>query len=368
MINLDANYKEVHFKEAQQLFCPLSKKIEKLSKIEAFIEILKEIVFFLPKNYERKCFIENFNKKIDLITSTESMQTADPSDSNFNIHFYEKKIKQLHAMYAVHSLISDYYGHDSQSSMGVSIQRQINENQSVVNKYINTTESKKIIVQIKNDNSNITIDNNIPLDKKVETQEITSTNNSFTATSATTVACIAAYAATVLAAYVSDQSLINHGNFDLSKVLKGQVWRLATHTILHLNAIHLLMNMFALHSLGPTVEQRWGAKGFFKIAAMATASDVLAKIVLKDNDLSVGISGVIFGLAGALHVIKTPKNTSQLDLNSSLKMWVLNGVVGNVLGGSMYIDHVAHVTGYIAGLAFGWLSNKAYKPNLIQSA
>ena len=56
--------------------------------------------------------------------------------------------------------------------------------------------------------------------------------------------------------------LRNWGALNLSDVLAGQWWRMLAAMFLHIGAVHLLFNMWALWSLGPFVERLLGNVGF----------------------------------------------------------------------------------------------------------
>src|SRR6185369_3384927 len=56
----------------------------------------------------------------------------------------------------------------------------------------------------------------------------------------------------------SSSVLFHMGSMDPAAVLLGQVWRLWTYQFLHFGALHILFNMMALLSLGPTTEDVYG--------------------------------------------------------------------------------------------------------------
>lgn len=116
-----------------------------------------------------------------------------------------------------------------------------------------------------------------------------------TVTNTVTIVCIASYALTI----IMGQNLLSQGALDVSKVLQGQVWRIVTYPILHLNILHLISNIHGLRTIGPLIEKRWGAPGFAKIAALSIAADIMAKAVFQREGGSVGLSGVLYGMIGA---------------------------------------------------------------------
>ncbi|HXI46084.1 MAG TPA: rhomboid family intramembrane serine protease, partial [Candidatus Acidoferrales bacterium] len=86
---------------------------------------------------------------------------------------------------------------------------------------------------------------------------------------------------------------------DRFDVLRGELYRLLTVTLLHDGPIHLLFNMYALYLLGPIVEQIWGSRlfaAFYLLTALAAST---ASINFSPGP-AVGASGAIFGLVGVL--------------------------------------------------------------------
>jgi len=79
----------------------------------------------------------------------------------------------------------------------------------------------------------------------------------------------------------------------------GEVWRLVTPLFLHAGPLHLFVNMYSLFALGPVVERFFGRPRFLALYLMAGVSGVVLSLALSPQP-SVGASGAIFGLLGAL--------------------------------------------------------------------
>ncbi|KAK3236866.1 hypothetical protein CYMTET_53020, partial [Cymbomonas tetramitiformis] len=86
---------------------------------------------------------------------------------------------------------------------------------------------------------------------------------------------------------------------DSSAVAAGEYWRLFSANFLHAGVLHLALNCFALGQLGPQVEGAFGSARFAFIYLSAGLSGSLASFLLSD-DITVGASGALFGLLGAL--------------------------------------------------------------------
>ncbi len=80
-----------------------------------------------------------------------------------------------------------------------------------------------------------------------------------------------------------------------------QIWRFVTAIFLHGGLAHLLYNIFALALFGSMLERLIGSTRFLMVFFV---TGVLANIVsVNFYDSSLGASGAIFGVIGALIVI-----------------------------------------------------------------
>ncbi len=88
---------------------------------------------------------------------------------------------------------------------------------------------------------------------------------------------------------------------DNASIAAGQYWRLITPVFLHAGPTHLIFNMYALYVLGPQVEGPFGYLRFGLVYLLSGVSGVVLSMALSSSR-SVGASGAIFGLVGALAV------------------------------------------------------------------
>ena len=87
-------------------------------------------------------------------------------------------------------------------------------------------------------------------------------------------------------------------------VATGEYYRLLTAAFLHAGVIHLALNMFALATVGPTLESALGRVRFAALYVLsALGGSVLSFLVSDPGTLGVGASGAIFGLFGAYYVV-----------------------------------------------------------------
>ncbi|XVF45749.1 hypothetical protein PTKIN_Ptkin02bG0231300 [Pterospermum kingtungense] len=86
-----------------------------------------------------------------------------------------------------------------------------------------------------------------------------------------------------------------------SLIDRGQIWRLATSSLLHANIGHLMVNCYSLNSIGPTVESISGPRRFLAVY-FASAISSAATSYWFCKAPAVGASGAIFGLVGSFAV------------------------------------------------------------------
>ena len=128
----------------------------------------------------------------------------------------------------------------------------------------------------------------------------------------------------------------------------GQWYRLVTVALMHDQTsdlpYHLAFNMLALHSLGTQIESILGKSKFLAIFFISLlAGSITSAYFWPFNGYSIGVSGAVFGLFGAILVIGKKYGA---DMKSTLITVGLNLAVGFTIPG---IDWRAHVGGLIGG-------------------
>ncbi len=152
---------------------------------------------------------------------------------------------------------------------------------------------------------------------------------------------------------------IRFGANNAAATTDGQWWRLVTCMFMHYGFVHLALNMWALFQTGHLVEKLLGRVLFtFTYFASGVGAGLLSLIWNGDKIWSVGASGAIFGVYGALlgYMLREkqalPRAVFQPLLKSTLTFAGYNLFYGFVHTG---IDNAAHVGGLISGVLFGWL-------------
>lgn len=140
--------------------------------------------------------------------------------------------------------------------------------------------------------------------------------------------------------------------------LNGQWWRLLTYMFLHGGYVHIAMNMWALWNIGHLCESLYGRWTYAAVYLITGVAGGLASVAWNPQVLSVGASGALFGIMGALIAsfalgefsLSTVPIRSVL---SSLVFWAgFSLFFGSLSPG---IDNACHVGGLVSGLILGAL-------------
>jgi membrane associated rhomboid family serine protease len=133
-------------------------------------------------------------------------------------------------------------------------------------------------------------------------------------------------------------------------VTSGEWWRLITAGFLHGSIIHLLFNVYILWVIGSQLESIVGNIKFIIIYFVSLLGGSVASYLFSPfGSYSIGASGAIFGLMGAMLVVGRKRN---LDISQITTLVAINVVIGFVLSG---IDWRAHLGGLAAGAFISWV-------------
>lgn len=149
-----------------------------------------------------------------------------------------------------------------------------------------------------------------------------------------------------------------------------QWWRFVTPMFLHINLLHLMVNMYSLWVVGPYVEKLYGSARFVVFWIVTGIASIVASyltvlppdrqvgrlssFLFKTIDApSAGASGALFGLVGVLFIFgikyrrELPEGFKRAFGTGLLPMIALNLFIGFV--GRGLIDNAAHLGGFVAG-------------------
>jgi membrane associated rhomboid family serine protease len=134
------------------------------------------------------------------------------------------------------------------------------------------------------------------------------------------------------------------GMWPVGIAIGGEWWRLVTAAFLHGSFLHIAFNMYVLFALGPTLERILGHGRYLTLYVLAALGGGVASYVFSDiRTVSVGASGAIFGLMGALVVAG---RRLRYDITQVLILLGINVAIGFFSPGT---DWRAHLGGLVTG-------------------
>jgi membrane associated rhomboid family serine protease len=150
--------------------------------------------------------------------------------------------------------------------------------------------------------------------------------------------------------------------------IDGQWYRLVTAMFLHASLLHLAFNMLALYWLGSIVEQALGSWRFLALYFVSGIAGSAGALVFSDPfAVTVGASGAIYGIMGALLVLEYRATGSfagpalgLIVLNLALTFAIPNISIGGHLGGL-----VAGTLATFALAHFRYAQPRALGPGLV---
>ncbi|KAJ7004012.1 RHOMBOID-like protein 2 [Populus alba] len=167
----------------------------------------------------------------------------------------------------------------------------------------------------------------------------------------------------------SAATLEKMGALEWNKVAHGhQGWRLITCMWLHAGVIHLLANMLSLIFIGIRLEQQFG---FVRVGIIYLVSgfggSILSSLFIQQN-ISVGASGALFGLLGAMLSELLTNWTIYSNKIAALLTLVFIIAINLAVGILPHVDNFAHIGGFMSGFLlgfvfllrpqFGWAENR----------
>ncbi|CAN8293933.1 unnamed protein product [Cochlearia groenlandica] len=154
----------------------------------------------------------------------------------------------------------------------------------------------------------------------------------------------------------SSSTLEKMGALQWTKVVKGdEKWRLVTSMWLHAGIIHLIVNMFDLIIIGIRLEQQFG---FIRVGIIYLVSgfggNILSSLFLQ-NKISVGASGALLGLLGAMLSELLINWTIYADKLAALFTILFIVAIDLAIGLLPWVDNFAHIGGFLTGFFLGFV-------------
>lgn len=138
-----------------------------------------------------------------------------------------------------------------------------------------------------------------------------------------------------------------------------QFWRFISSIFLHGGIGHLFYNMFALGIFGLILERLIGSKKFLMVFII---SGIVANIISYPfYDSSLGASGAIFGVIGALILVRPMITVWAFGMPMPIFIAGILWAGGDLIGAVAFVTgnpidntgNIAHLSGLVIGLIFG---------------
>jgi len=139
-------------------------------------------------------------------------------------------------------------------------------------------------------------------------------------------------------------------------VMNGWYWQLLTSIFVHVNIVHLALNMFFLLIFGFRAESLFSPEEYLFIYFLSGLSgNMLTLLLMHPLTVSAGASGAIFGIFGAC-VIYLRKTFGQSIMGALLYSFLLL-----MMSTGKDVNIFAHFGGLAAGLIIGYALAKSRK-------
>ena len=152
-----------------------------------------------------------------------------------------------------------------------------------------------------------------------------------------------------------DDVLTQLGQYNLY-VFAGRYWQLLTSMFVHVDIMHIGLNMFFLLIFGLRVEDFFTSEEYFAVYLLSgLAGNILTLFFLPIYTVSAGASGAIFGIygAGIIYMQKAYGQSIVVALFFAFLFLMLSTGVG--------VNIVAHFGGLAVGLIIGYVLAESHR-------
>lgn len=152
--------------------------------------------------------------------------------------------------------------------------------------------------------------------------------------------------------------------FMLTPDALSRPWQFLTAVFLHGGIAHLLYNLVALLMFGLVLEQTIGSRKFIVFYLLAGIIANIFSFLVYPNQSALGASGAIMGIIGVVAVLKPTMTIWLYSLPMPMFVGAIVWIAGSVLGifgfGDQGVGHLAHLSGILVGLIYGFYLRLRY--------
>ncbi|MGE4544621.1 MAG: rhomboid family intramembrane serine protease [Pedobacter sp.] len=146
------------------------------------------------------------------------------------------------------------------------------------------------------------------------------------------------------------------GNAHVASIRSGQWWRLATALTLHSDALHLAGNILIGGVFIIRLCREVGSgTGWCLLLLAGVSGNYLNCLIQAPSHQSVGASTAVFGAIGILAALNARRHRLRLTKRWTLPLAASLALLALLGTGGEHTDLLAHLFGFLCGLAAGWL-------------
>jgi rhomboid protease GluP len=188
---------------------------------------------------------------------------------------------------------------------------------------------------------------------------------------ATAVVLAVAVALAATGASTDVAVLVRAGAMVRGLVADGQTWRLATAVVVHVGAVHAIVNLIGLWVIGRLAEEIFGTLRTALLFAACGVAGAAASYLAGAAGISAGASGAVFGLLGAAFgELTLHRRHFAAALRNGMWGALLVVALATLALGTQVpeIDQWAHIAGLGCGLLLGQLVSPRHRVGRVAGA
>jgi membrane associated rhomboid family serine protease len=171
-------------------------------------------------------------------------------------------------------------------------------------------------------------------------------------------------------AFGLDASILAAGFDKTAFTRRHEYWRILTGAALHGSVLHILMNGYALYSIGSIIEMLSNRAHLAIVFLLSAIGGGILSLIFMPEGISVGASGGIVGLIGYLAVYAFRRR--QFISPQFRRSLLINIGFILIFGLALYqvIDNFGHIGGLLTGAVYGLVqipSNEYVDPREVSS-
>jgi rhomboid protease GluP len=154
----------------------------------------------------------------------------------------------------------------------------------------------------------------------------------------------------------TSNSMIGQFGQNTFLVFRGEYYRLISSMFVHASIAHLAGNMLFLLVFGLRAEEMFSLPEYLLVYFLGGLAGNLVSLWLLPSSFSVGASGAIFGMFGAVSVF------ARRSVNQSIVGALIYGFFLLFISSGQGVNVFAHLGGLVCGLIIGYLLATRRKP------